>query len=80
MGNSYCVNLDKIASLNLVAATSIRALAFLHGYTEPLLLLLHETAPTWGGRWAGRHQAEQRIHAAALAQAALPPSLSTLAA
>jgi hypothetical protein len=28
---------------------------FLHGYTEPLLLLLHEPEPTWPGRYRERH-------------------------
>jgi len=50
VGNSYCVNLGKVPSLKLTSATSVRDLAFMHGFTEPLLVLLHETAPTWGAR------------------------------
>jgi hypothetical protein len=50
VGNSYVVNLCKVASLKLSPANVVRHMTFLHGYTEPLLLLLHETKPTWGGR------------------------------
>jgi cleavage and polyadenylation specificity factor subunit 1 len=28
----------------------VRDAVFLHGYTEPLLLVLHEDKPTWPGR------------------------------
>jgi cleavage and polyadenylation specificity factor subunit 1 len=27
----------------------VRDMAFLHGYAEPVLLLLHEPDPTWPG-------------------------------
>lgn len=27
----------------------VRAAIFLHGYTEPVLLILHETTPSWAG-------------------------------
>ncbi|WIA38397.1 hypothetical protein OEZ86_001723 [Tetradesmus obliquus] len=50
VGNSYLVNLAKVSSLKLASDCAVRAMTFLHGYTEPVLLLLHETAPTWGGR------------------------------
>jgi hypothetical protein len=39
-----------VTSLRLASATAVRGMAFLHGYTEPLLALLHETTPTWGAR------------------------------
>ena len=29
----------------------VRDAVFLHGYTEPVLLLLHEPEPTWAGRY-----------------------------
>lgn len=50
VGNSYLVNLAKVSSLKLASDCAVRAMTFLHGYTEPVLLLLHETPPTWGGR------------------------------
>jgi cleavage and polyadenylation specificity factor subunit 1 len=50
VGNSYLVHLAKVASLKLSSDCAVRAMTFLHGYTEPVLLLLHETTPTWGGR------------------------------
>lgn len=28
----------------------VRDAVFLHGYTEPVLLLLYESSPTWAGR------------------------------
>jgi len=34
---------------------SVRDAVFLHGYAEPVLLLLHEVSPTWAGRLALRH-------------------------
>jgi len=34
---------------------SVRDAVFLHGYAEPVLLILHEAAPTWAGRLALRH-------------------------
>ncbi len=34
---------------------AVRDAVFLHGYAEPVLLLLHEVAPTWAGRLALRH-------------------------
>lgn len=50
VGNSYLVNLAKVPNLKLSSDTSVRCITFLHGYTEPVLLLLYETVPTWGGR------------------------------
>jgi hypothetical protein len=50
VGNSYTVNLAKVPSLKLTSATAVRALTFMHGFTQPLLVLLHETTPTWGAR------------------------------
>lgn len=50
VGNSYLVHLAKVPSLKLASDCAVRAMSFLHGYTEPVLLLLHETTPTWGGR------------------------------
>lgn len=50
VGNSYLVNLAKLPSIKLTSDTAVRGMTFLHGYTEPVLLLLHESAPTWGGR------------------------------
>jgi cleavage and polyadenylation specificity factor subunit 1 len=50
VGNSYLVHLSKVASLKLSSDCAVRAMTFLHGYTEPVLLLLHETPPTWGAR------------------------------
>lgn len=47
------MNLAKVPSLRLTSATAVRDMAFMHGFTEPLLVLLHETTPTWGGRWVG---------------------------
>ena len=34
---------------------AVRDAVFLHGYAEPVLLVLHEVAPTWAGRLALRH-------------------------
>eukprot|EP00878_Enallax_costatus_P012110 GHUV01012643.1.p1 GENE.GHUV01012643.1~~GHUV01012643.1.p1 ORF type:complete len:1562 (+),score=569.41 GHUV01012643.1:165-4850(+) len=50
VGNSYLVNLAKMPTIKLASDTSVRGMTFLHGYTEPVLLLLHESTPTWGGR------------------------------
>lgn len=33
----------------------LRAGAFLHGYNEPVLLLLHEREPTWAARYSLKH-------------------------
>ncbi|KAI8464986.1 MAG: CPSF A subunit region-domain-containing protein [Monoraphidium minutum] len=49
LGNSYLVDVGKDAGVG-----QVRAAAFLHGYTEPLLLLLHEDKPTWPGRYRER--------------------------
>lgn len=46
VGNSYVINLAKTAGIK-----DVRDAAFLYGYTEPVLLLLHETEPTWPGRY-----------------------------
>lgn len=51
VGNSYTVNLAKVPSLKLTSATAVRDMTFMHGFTEPLLVLLHETVPTWGARY-----------------------------
>jgi cleavage and polyadenylation specificity factor subunit 1 len=32
----------------------VRDIAFLHGYVEPVLLVLHEAEPTWVGRYRDR--------------------------
>lgn len=50
VGNSYLVQLAKMPTIKLASDTAVRGMTFLHGYTEPVLLLLHESAPTWGGR------------------------------
>lgn len=50
VGNSYLVQLSKMPTIKLTSDTAVRGMTFLHGYTEPVLLLLHESAPTWGGR------------------------------
>ncbi|KAF6256640.1 hypothetical protein COO60DRAFT_92934 [Scenedesmus sp. NREL 46B-D3] len=55
VGNSYLVHLAKVPSLKLASDCAVRAMTFLHGYTEPVLLLLHETTPTWGGRLREAH-------------------------
>ena len=34
---------------------TVRDAVFLHGYAEPVLLILHEVAPTWAGRLALRN-------------------------
>lgn len=38
-----------------VSPVQVRHAVFLHGYTEPMLLLLHEPEPTWPGRYRERH-------------------------
>ncbi|GIL66196.1 hypothetical protein Vafri_19806, partial [Volvox africanus] len=45
VGNSYLLNLNKMMGIR-----EVRDCVFLHGYTEPVLLLLHEPDPTWVGR------------------------------
>ncbi|KXZ43815.1 hypothetical protein GPECTOR_80g175 [Gonium pectorale] len=45
VGNSYMLNLQKMMGIR-----EVRDCVFLHGYTEPVLLLLHESDPTWAGR------------------------------
>lgn len=44
MGNSYVLHLSKLG------IGSVTDMAFLHGYAEPVLLVLHETQPSWVGR------------------------------
>ena len=46
LGNSYLIDLAKEAGAGVA-----RDAAFLHGYAEPLLLILHEAPPTWAGRY-----------------------------
>lgn len=41
--------------LRLRGINAVRDAVFLHGYAEPVLLVLHEVAPTWAGRLALRH-------------------------
>lgn len=43
IGNSYVDNLAKVGIREVMDAV------FLHGYSEPVLLLLHESEPTWEG-------------------------------
>eukprot|EP00775_Hariotina_reticulata_P005379 gene5379-5614_t len=50
VGNSYVVNLAKAQGVKLSSTTAVRSWTFLHGYTEPVLLLLYEATPTWGAR------------------------------
>ncbi len=45
VGNSYPLSLSRMIGLR-----EARDAVFLHGYTEPVLLLLHEPEPTWAGR------------------------------
>ncbi|KAG2481891.1 hypothetical protein HYH03_019150, partial [Edaphochlamys debaryana] len=45
VGNAYLLNLSKMMGIR-----EVRDCVFLHGYTEPVLLLLHEPDPTWAGR------------------------------
>ncbi|GLC77555.1 hypothetical protein PLESTF_001954700, partial [Pleodorina starrii] len=45
VGNGYLLNLNKMMGIR-----EVRDCVFLHGYTEPVLLLLHEPDPTWVGR------------------------------
>jgi cleavage and polyadenylation specificity factor subunit 1 len=45
VGNSYVLNLHRMMGIR-----EVRDAVFLHGYTEPVLLLLHEPDPTWAGR------------------------------
>ncbi|MEW5299110.1 MAG: hypothetical protein WDW36_002156 [Sanguina aurantia] len=49
VGNSYVVNLAKMLGIH-----EVRDAVFLHGYTEPVLLLLHEPDPTWAARYRER--------------------------
>ncbi|EFJ51734.1 hypothetical protein VOLCADRAFT_87503 [Volvox carteri f. nagariensis] len=44
LGNGYLLNLNKMMGIR-----EVRDCVFLHGYTEPVLLLLHEPDPTWVG-------------------------------
>ncbi len=47
----YAISCDWLGSdPTLPSQSKVRDVCFLHGYTEPLLLVLHETAPTWPGR------------------------------
>jgi hypothetical protein len=50
VGNSYLLPLSK----TLRHCGSVRDMVFLHGYTEPVLLLLHEAQPTWPGHYRER--------------------------
>ncbi|CAL8463354.1 g2888 [Coccomyxa elongata] len=43
VGNSYILKLAKLG------ITEVRDAVFLHRYSEPVLLVLHETKPSWGG-------------------------------
>ncbi|GFR46062.1 hypothetical protein Agub_g7532, partial [Astrephomene gubernaculifera] len=45
VGNSYVLNLHKMMGIR-----EIRDCVFLAGYTEPVLLVLHEPDATWAGR------------------------------
>eukprot|EP00884_Botryococcus_braunii_P001192 jgi/Botrbrau1/11073/Bobra.0302s0015.1 len=53
VGNSYYLSLRQ---LNII---DIRDAVFLHQYTEPVLLLLHEVAATWAGRYRERKDTMQ---------------------
>lgn len=44
VGNGYVLNLNKMGINDVID------LAFLHGYAEPVLLLLHEPEPAWVGK------------------------------
>ena len=44
-----------VLDLRLRDINAVRDAVFLHGYAEPVLLVLHEVAPTWAGRLALRH-------------------------
>ncbi|KAL3135407.1 hypothetical protein ABBQ32_007589 [Trebouxia sp. C0010 RCD-2024] len=45
VGNSYVVNLAKMG------IKQVKDIVFLHKYNEPVLLVLHEVAPTWPARY-----------------------------
>lgn len=50
VGNSYVVGLAKAPGLRLGSDGAVRDMVFLHGFVEPVLLLLYEATPTWPGR------------------------------
>ena len=54
-GRCAAIATSSMVALQSLGVTRLRHAAFLHGYAEPVLLMLHETRTTWAGRYSLVH-------------------------
>jgi cleavage and polyadenylation specificity factor subunit 1 len=54
-GSAAALTASFVLDLRPRGIRAVRDAVFLHGYAEPVLLVLHEVSPTWAGRLALRH-------------------------
>jgi cleavage and polyadenylation specificity factor subunit 1 len=56
LGGIICARIESsyVVSLRDLDIKFVKDFVFLHGYTEPVVVVLHEKEPTWAGRVAVR--------------------------
>ncbi|XP_015635745.1 probable cleavage and polyadenylation specificity factor subunit 1 isoform X4 [Oryza sativa Japonica Group] len=52
---AVCIESSYLIDLRALDMNHVKDFAFVHGYIEPVLVILHEQEPTWAGRILSKH-------------------------